>query len=48
MTAKVELTTKPSQPEAVDEFMNKLRHPLKEVCVALRQIIHRSGQIRWR
>ena len=39
MAATVELTTKPSQPEAVDDFLNKLRHPLKEVCVALRRII---------
>ena len=38
-TTKELLTTKPSQPELVDGFMDKLKHPLKDVAEALRQII---------
>ena len=33
------LQTRPSQPEVVDAFMTKLKHPLKDVAEALRQII---------
>lgn len=32
-------STKPSNPVQVDEFMNKLQHPMKQVMEALRQII---------
>ena len=39
VTAKEPLQTRPSQPEAVDAFMTKLRHPLKDVAEALRQTI---------
>ena len=38
-TANDRPITKPSQPELVDEFMDKLKHPLKDVAEALRQII---------
>lgn len=34
-----ELLTKPSEPEKVDEFMKKLKHPMLSVLEALRQII---------
>jgi hypothetical protein len=33
------LTTKPSEPDKVDEYMRKLKHPLAEVVEALRRII---------
>lgn len=36
---KDELQTKPSQPEQVDDYMKKLKHPLKDVVEALRQLI---------
>src|SRR5689334_21597058 len=39
MKSKQELTTKPSEPEKVDAYLNKLKHPLKEVVEALRKII---------
>ena len=39
MKNKQELSTKPSQPEKVDAYLKKLKHPLKEVVEALRQII---------
>ena len=32
-------TTKPSEPDKVDEYMRGLKHPLSEVVEALRQII---------
>ncbi|TND02885.1 MAG: hypothetical protein FD123_4032 [Bacteroidetes bacterium] len=38
-TAKEPATTKQSQPELVDDFMDKLKHPLKDVAEALRKII---------
>ena len=36
---KTTLETKPSQPELVDDFMKKLKHPLKDVGESLREII---------
>src|ERR1051325_10269410 len=39
MKSKQELTTKPSDPEKVDAYLKKLKHPLKEVVEALRKII---------
>ena len=41
MANKVEKValTKPSEPEKVDAYMAKLRHPLADVMVALRKII---------
>jgi hypothetical protein len=36
---KEPLLTKASQPEEVDTFMTKLRHPLKDVTESLRRII---------
>src|SRR5882672_4516535 len=36
---KQSLQTRPSQPELVDAFMNKLKHPLKDAAEALRQMI---------
>ena len=52
MKAKHELTTKPSEPEKVDAYMKQLKHPLKDVVEALRQIILRTGkeigeEIKW-
>ena len=41
---KGRLTTKLSQPEVVDEFMLKLKHPLKKVAEELRQIILSAGK----
>ena len=35
---------KPSQPEKVNEFMEKLEHPLKNVAEALRQIILKADK----
>jgi hypothetical protein len=37
--SKQELSTKPSEPEKVGAYLKKLKHPLKEVVEALRQII---------
>ena len=34
-----ELTTKPSKPDEVDEYMRQLDHPLKDVVEALRQTV---------
>ena len=39
ITKKEEITTKTSQPEMVDDFMKKLKHPLKDVSESLRQVI---------
>ena len=39
MKSKQELSTKPSEPEKVDAYLKKLKHPLKEVVEALRKII---------
>lgn len=39
MTAKKDASTKPSEPEKVDAFMAKLKHPLADVVAVLRQII---------
>lgn len=39
MKSKQELTTKPSEPQKVDAYLKKLKHPLKEVIEALRKII---------
>src|SRR3982751_4030459 len=36
---KETLSTKTSQPEKVDAFMIKLRHPLKDIAESLRRII---------
>jgi hypothetical protein len=36
---KIEPTTKPSEPEKVNEYMKSLAHPLKEVVEALRQVL---------
>jgi hypothetical protein len=32
-------TTKPSEPDKVDAYMKRLKHPLKDVVVSLRKII---------
>ena len=45
-------TTKPSQPEKVSEYLQKCEHPLKDVLVALREIILSSDkeigeEIKW-
>jgi hypothetical protein len=32
-------TTKPSEPDKVDAYINRLKHPLKDVIVSLRKII---------
>ena len=37
--AKKDSTTKPSEPEKVNAYLRKLRHPLASVVKALRQII---------
>jgi hypothetical protein len=34
-----ELTTKPSEPEKVDAYIQNMKHPLKDVVEALRRII---------
>jgi len=39
MKKKQELLTKASEPDQVDAYMQKLKHPLKEVVAALRQTI---------
>jgi len=39
MKAKKEALTKPSEPEKVDAYMAKLKHPLTDVVAALRKII---------
>jgi hypothetical protein len=39
MKTKQELLTKPSEPDKVDAYMQKLKHPLKDVVAALRQTI---------
>lgn len=39
MTKRQPLLTKPSEPDKVDAYMQKLRHPLAEVAAALRKII---------
>ena len=39
MKKKQELLTKASEPDKVDAYMQKLKHPLKEVVAALRQTI---------
>src|SRR5215469_18657236 len=39
MKKKGQLLTKPSEPDKVDAYMQKLRHPLAEVVAALRKII---------
>jgi|SRR5215469_1561176 len=39
MAKKQQLLTKASEPDKVDAYMQKLKHPLKEVVEALRQII---------
>jgi len=32
-------TTKPSEPEKVDAYIKRLKHPLKDVIVSLRKLI---------
>jgi hypothetical protein len=39
MKEKQALLTKPSEPDKVDAYMKKLKHPLAEVVAALRKII---------
>lgn len=39
MANKQQLLTKPSEPDRVDAYMQKLEHPLSDVVVALRKII---------
>jgi hypothetical protein len=39
MKAKQVCSTKPSEPDKVDAYISKLKHPLKEVIAALRRII---------
>jgi hypothetical protein len=39
MKTKLNLLTKPTQPEKVDAYMKKLKHPLADVVEALRRII---------
>lgn len=39
MKAKKEALTKPSEPEKVDAYMAKLKHPLTDVVAALRKVI---------
>ena len=39
MATKTELLIKPSEPEKVDAYMQKLKHPLADVVAALRRII---------
>lgn len=39
MKARSKTTAKPSEPEQVDAYMRKLKHPLAEVVGALRQTI---------
>ena len=39
MKTKENLSTKPTEPEKVDAYMNSLKHPLADVVAALRQII---------
>ncbi len=45
-------TTKPSEPQRVDEYMKSLKHPLAEVVAALRQILLKTDpeigeEIKW-
>lgn len=35
----IQKSTKPSEPDKVNEYMKSLKHPLAEVVEALRQII---------
>ncbi len=39
MKAKQNTSTKPSEPDKVDAYMRKLKHPLKDVVESLRQTI---------
>ncbi len=39
MAKPAELTTKPSEPEKVDAYMSRLKHPLAKVVEQLRKII---------
>jgi hypothetical protein len=39
MSAKKEALTKASEPEKVDAYMSKIKHPLADVVAALRKII---------
>ncbi len=46
------MTTKPSQPDAVDAYMKRFKHPLKPVVDALRRIILKTDrtigeEIKW-
>jgi hypothetical protein len=43
MKKKTELLIKPSEPEMVDAYMQKLKHPLADVVEALRQIILKTN-----
>jgi hypothetical protein len=52
MAEKAKLTTKASEPDKVDAYMKKLKHPLKHVVAALREIILRiddeiGEEIKW-
>src|SRR5262249_4783301 len=44
MAAKDAKTTKPSDSEAVDAYIKRLKHPLADVVIALRQIILKTDQ----
>lgn len=51
MKAKTRLT-KPSEPDKVDAFMKKLKHPLADVAAALREVILKTDpeigeEIKW-
>ena len=39
MAEKANLTTKPSEPDKVDAYMKKLKHPPKPIVEALREVI---------
>ena len=52
MNAKAEYTTKASEPEVVDAYLKKLKHPRKDVAEALRKIILKTDkeigeEIKW-
>ena len=52
MAAKKSLSTKPSTPEQVDQYMRRLKHPLTTVVEKLRQIILKTDssigeEIKW-
>ena len=44
MKKKQDLLTKPSEPDKVDAYMQKLKHPLKDVVASLRKTILSTDQ----